>query len=370
MLSPNALRILDTLGVYEKLSKQGHNFETCTFKTADGENKGVYFFGHEKLYGYKGLRIYRMDIFNALRSALEERNVPIHFNKKFSHVVEESDENVTFQFTDGSVVTTPLLIGADGIHSRVRKYLYPDLLPTFSGVVAVTSSIPRSAVRLPENEPDYPLPAQIATATGGFVLAPQGADGSELLIGRQHVSAERTRQGWEELDADKAQLVSLLQSDMESQPDIVKSALEAVKPEIVQTWPFYTVPRLASWSSKSNRVIILGDAAHAIPPTTGQGVNQAFEDVYVFALLLGKKAEKLDWDQAIKLWQEYRVERVDRLLELTRKMNNRRLPESEQAKLAKDDVWSDETGKGDPEEMSWLFGAILDDVVKAWVESK
>jgi len=370
MLSPNALRVLDSLDVYEKIKKQGYNFETCSFKTSDGETKGVYYFGHEKIYGYKGLRIYRMDIFNTLRSMLEERKVLIHFGKKFSHVVSESEENVTFQFADGSEKTTPLLVGADGIHSKVRRYIYPGLLPSFSGIVAVTSAIPRSAIRLPENDPNYSLPAQIATSTGGFILAPQGADGSELLIGRQHVFAERNRQGWDDLNADKKQLAALIQSDIDSQPDIVKSALEAINPERIQTWPFYTVPRLESWSSKSNRVVILGDAAHAIPPTTGQGVNQAFEDIYVFALLLGKQAEELDWDQAIKLWQSYRVERVDRLLELTRKLNNNRLPLSEQMKLAKNDVWNDETGKGDPEEMSWLFGPTLDNVVKEWVSSR
>jgi len=35
-------------------------------------------------------------------------------------------------------------------------------------------------------------------------------------------------------------------------------------------------------------LVILGDAAHAIPPSAGQGINQAFEDAYIFALLLGQ----------------------------------------------------------------------------------
>jgi 2-polyprenyl-6-methoxyphenol hydroxylase-like FAD-dependent oxidoreductase len=48
------------------------------------------------------------------------------------------------------------------------------------------------------------------------------------------------------------------------------------------------ITKLASWTSSKGRVVILGDAAHAIPPTAGQGVNQTFEDVCTFARVVDR----------------------------------------------------------------------------------
>lgn len=59
MLSPNALRILDTLGLFDRLRTQGFNFETVEYKSHDQVTTNVYYLGQESLYGYKALRIYR-----------------------------------------------------------------------------------------------------------------------------------------------------------------------------------------------------------------------------------------------------------------------------------------------------------------------
>jgi hypothetical protein len=73
MLSPNALRILDDMGVYERIQNKGFSFEALTFKNENGETTGKYFFGCEKLYGYQGLRIYRKALLDELLMMLRER---------------------------------------------------------------------------------------------------------------------------------------------------------------------------------------------------------------------------------------------------------------------------------------------------------
>ena len=76
-------------------------------------------------------------------------------------------------------------------------------------------------------------------------------------------------------------------------------------------------------ASPSGKVIILGDAAHAVPPITGQGVNQAFEDVWMLALLSKNLGGGLDLEEALDFWQRWKQEREDRTLDFTKAMNNK-----------------------------------------------
>lgn len=375
MLSPNALRILDTLGVYSRIVEKGYSFERLAFMNGTGELEGQYFFGDKERYGYKALRVYRHIILQEMIALVKERGIPIFFNTKVTSVFSEAEDGVTFQLEDGSTKSVALLIGADGIHSKIRRYIDPTAIPVYSGILALTSSVKTSTLRFPEHsvngtETAYPLPAAISAAPGGFVIAPQDFHGDESLVGTQRAFVERDRAGWDALRSEPALLLSLLKQDIQSWPDLVQSALEQVELGKVSAWPFYTLPRLEKWASAGKRVIVIGDAAHAIPPTTGQGVNQAFEDAYALGLLLAKVegAEGVVLANALEWWQGWRQERIDSILELTRKMNNKRLPAAEQAKLAKGEVWKEREG-GAKGEMDWLFGVDLKDEVEKWAES-
>ena len=151
---------------------------------------------------------------------------------------------------------------------------------------------------------------------------------------------ERDRAGWEALAADKQGLKNMLAEGKDDWPDIVQSAIEGAPVDKMGIWAFYGIPPLPRWASESNRVVIVGDSAHAIPPTAGQGVNQAFEDVTTLAALLAG-TDKLG--PALQFWQKYRQERVNKVLELTKQMNAKRLPPAEQAKLPPGAIWSDKT---------------------------
>ena len=105
------------------------------------------------------------------------------------------------------------------------------------------------------------------------------------------------------------------------------------------------VPKLDTWASKHSRVVILGDAAHAIPPTAGQGVKQAFEDVCTCALILAK-SQLQNMERGLKVWQRGRQERVDRLLDLNTQIDLRRLPRDPSAGPAEVDK---------PFDLEWLY---------------
>jgi 2-polyprenyl-6-methoxyphenol hydroxylase-like FAD-dependent oxidoreductase len=355
MLSPNALRVLDSLGVYERVRTLGYNFENLEYKDQIGNLIEIQEFGNQEKYGYKSLRIYRHVLIDELLAILKEKSIPIIYGKKFSRVIEETDEGVTWELTDNTTHSAVLLVGADGIHSTVRQYVYPDLVPEFTGMAGITAAVPTSQLKLPSG---YHIPVTILAPTGGFVIAPQQIDGSEVLIGKQLRLQDRDRSGWEKYAADKDALVKFLQDNDDNFPEFVHNAASQIPHNKINVWPFYVIPKLEKWTSPKRHVVILGDAAHAIPPSAGQGINQAFEDVYIFALLLARtKITKIT--DALKFWQSYRQARIEKVMELNHQIDLRRVPKNDSEGRPREGL--------KPLDLRWLFEPNFEDDVNDWI---
>lgn len=70
----------------------------------------------------------------------------MHYGKKFARIRSESESDVSLEWADGSIGRAGSLVACDGIHSRVRAYLYPEMKPQFIGIVAVAAAVPTSCV--------------------------------------------------------------------------------------------------------------------------------------------------------------------------------------------------------------------------------
>ncbi|GAB7326945.1 hypothetical protein MBLNU13_g10904t1 [Cladosporium sp. NU13] len=373
MLSPNALKVLDKLGVYDTVRKEGYEFKNLTWQTIDGSGRERQEFGNEKKYGYDALRVHRYVIINALIEAKNRAGVEVAFGKKFIDATEHHDK-VEIRFEDGTSTTSSILIGADGIHSTVRRLLYPDLTPKFLNLAGVTAAVPTSALGftdamlqdLENPELNYPLPITIQhPAHGAFVVAPQRSGAQEMFFGRQRPWTNTDRAGWDARSADKQELAHFLASDTQDFPQIVRDVVKSIPYDTINLWPFYVIPKLPSWISAEGkgRIILVGDAAHAIPPSAGQGLNQCFEDVYTLSLILkslGKDAIGAEaLSRRLQEWQQWRLERVKGVFELNGMIEARRTPLAErtpaQHALAERTM-----------DLSWLFGVNFEDVVESW----
>ncbi|EXJ77621.1 hypothetical protein A1O3_09849 [Capronia epimyces CBS 606.96] len=293
-LAPNALRVLDQLGV-------------------------------QKRYGYKALRISRGIVRQTLLEAVHERGIELRYNSRLVDVRETAQSTVIATFADGHIEEADFLIGADGIHSRVRTYLDPTSIPRFSGQMGVGGTLPLS--KLPESYRDMYMPCLILGKLNSLLLMPCTNSGDRVGVAATVEAQDRTREGWAQLQNDKEGIYTELQSHHEndSWPEVVHVACRDIEPSSLSIWPFFQLPELDSWTSHSNKVIVIGDAAHAMPPTGGQGAAMAFEDAITLAdtlALIDGKDE--DPAESVKQWQTDRRERTKKILQFTSTGGNMR----------------------------------------------
>jgi hypothetical protein len=83
-LSPNALWILDTLGIYERIKENGHEWEVMYFKSQQDELVGSIEYGSKSKFGYRALRIYRHFLITALLDVAAEKKYPYSLAKNLA----------------------------------------------------------------------------------------------------------------------------------------------------------------------------------------------------------------------------------------------------------------------------------------------
>lgn len=380
-LAPNALRVLAKIGLYERVSTQGWNFETMTFLSSRNLHKiGSVLNGSLSKYGYEAVRVPRGAVRRTVLDALEEQGIPIHYGMRCSYVSEDLDAGtVTAAFTDGHRETGDFLVGTDGIHSRVRKYLFPEGAdPTFSGMMGLGGSIAKSKLDASVN--NMPLPALIIGKANSFALMPCTYTGDRIGCFATMETNERTREQWATYMADKAAMSSDLAArhprNTTEWPAIVPSICAELEqdPDTVTAWPFYSVPKLDSWSSPSSRVLIIGDSAHAIPPTGGQGAAMAFEDAATLADALNLAAspsstptDNTNLQAIISRWQSHRQQRIAQVVAFTARGGDmRRAKTSTLQQIIKEWImWLYFTWLGPEGGLRWAYSYDTSEALKA-----
>jgi len=186
--------------------------------------------------------------------------------------------------------TADFLLGCDGIHSSVRKlYVDPDCTPEYSGISNVYSLISTSNLTPAASW----LNDLSATLTSDGLLAVTPATPARDLLYwffLREISIPAsgdTRDGWEERSRKEIENLKsiLLEILGDSESEWIGMLRDIVhKTEVVKFYPIYRVPTGRVWSK--GRCLIIGDAAHAMPPHASQGVSMALEDVFLFSKLL------------------------------------------------------------------------------------
>ena len=176
--------------------------------------------------------------------------------------------------------------------------------------------MPRSQVKLPEG---MRLPAFFYTRSGTILAFAMDEETIQWATTSQ--VPERGRHEWQDFKT-SGQAVAQLQSEwghVTIEP--IRSMMRNVDSSNLRLWAPYEMPDLPGWHTQ--RTCVLGDAAHAVPPSLGQGAAQAFEDVGVMARLLSD-SDSTSYDQTFALFERLRRPRIDMVRKMTAKAESSR----------------------------------------------
>ncbi|KIM93896.1 hypothetical protein OIDMADRAFT_136925 [Oidiodendron maius Zn] len=364
-LAPNALRVLSHIGVYDQLLPHGFCYESVVVSSGRGERLASYLAGSEKEYNFPAFRVNRSKVRSVLLAELNAQDIPIHYDMKFSSIDEEAADSVTVNFEGGISVKANFVIGADGVHSKVRRHLFPSSVAKYPNLFGVTGLLPRN--QLHKSAAATPLPGMWYGQHGFIAVMPSSMDGEDIGFFSTLSGPDRPRNEWEALDTKKDEIRQMLieRHCDGAWPELISNICKSAPGEMLNIWPFYVVPTLSRWRSSNSRVIVIGDAAHGITPTGGIGAAVGLEDADSLAYVLSKIKQGCDLNSLLYTWELHRIQRVAQVVQYTAESTKLRRPgESFIRQWIKEWVlWAKLKYTGPQAGREWLYQYNAEDIV-------
>ena len=199
------------------------------------------------------------------------------------------------RFANGALAEADAVVGADGIHSEMRPFVFPPSKPVFHGTISYRGLVAR------ERLPGWPMDRwqMWAGPSKHFLVFPVRGGAMVNYVGFVPAD-EEMKESW----------------SAPGDPDVLRREFAGWDPRIGQVleqvdrtfrWALYDREPLPTWSK--GRLTLLGDAAHPMLPHLGQGANQSIEDGMALATILAQ-AGRADVPAALQAYERLRRERV------------------------------------------------------------
>jgi salicylate hydroxylase len=275
-ISPNAALGLHALGVFDEFRDKAYapdyqavrHFKTGRVLATVQRGERL-----QNEYGERYYVIHRADLHGVLASAVMA-NDPDAITTGYRFVdLEQDAEQVYVRFDNGKSAQGDMLLGADGVRSRVRSTLFGAEEVRFTGFIAWRGLVPMDKVPIEALDP----PSQIFIGPGHMINR-YPVSGGKLL----NFVAFAERSGWEEEGWSIPASVAELRAEFDGWHPWVTDIIDAVPEQDLFKWALCARSPLMRWV-KGNSAL-LGDAAHPLLPYLGQGAVMAIED----AVLLGR----------------------------------------------------------------------------------
>ncbi|MGI5154290.1 FAD-dependent monooxygenase [Microbispora sp. CA-102843] len=241
----------------------------------------------------------RADLYQALRDEAVRRGVRIHYGKRLTDASATSN-GVRAVFADGSEAEGDLLVGADGLRSRTRALIDPGA-PRARYVGLLNTGGYAEGARVP-GRPGVTNFIFGRRCFFGYMIHP---DGRVWWFANPPSRREMATEDLAAITPDqwRARLMDLFEGETGPMREII-----AATPHILPGWNTYDFPSVPKWFTE--RMVILGDAAHATSPSSGQGASMAIEDAVVLGKCLRDVPDTADAFAAFERLRRERVERV------------------------------------------------------------
>lgn len=292
VLAANAMANLYTIGLGEALTRAGHLLREMQITTERGRVLSQASLVTEKdgvTLGSLGIR--RAELHRVLVNACEaEPNVHLRFGEAFENV-HDNGTSVAVTSARGQE-SFDALIGADGLHSRVRALLHGEGKLRYAGYRCFRG-----------------------VAEGRFSLGDAGTESwgrgqrfGLVPVGPRHAywfAVENAKPG-EHIDPGQAKGAVLAR--FRKFGATAAEVMEATRDEDILVHDLADRMPLRSWGK--GRITLLGDAAHPMTPNMGQGAGQAIEDAAFLAAALRDAPEQSNLEAALSSYERVRLPRT------------------------------------------------------------
>jgi 2-polyprenyl-6-methoxyphenol hydroxylase-like FAD-dependent oxidoreductase len=159
-----------------------------------------------------------------------------------------------------------------------------------------------------------PMPSMSFGKEGSFTIWPRDPDAQEICFFANTQMPDRSREEWEKIDEDKEGLRKRMEElfCQGGWAEQVQVVCREAPLEDFRIWSVNMVPQLPSWRSPSGKIILIGDSAHAITPSGGQGGAMSFEDGETLAYAISNYGEDAS---SLQKWEAHRKARVQQVVD-------------------------------------------------------
>jgi 2-polyprenyl-6-methoxyphenol hydroxylase-like FAD-dependent oxidoreductase len=299
-LAPNGMNGLKAIGCYDTVRDQG--VETTGIEICNARGKRLGYADqadHERSFGAPSVTISRGRLAEILLERARTAGVDLRFATALTTLVS-SPQGMRLEFADGESFDADIVVGADGLRSTVRGQVFPDYpAPHFTGLIGTGGITPTSA---PTTRGTMHMTFG-ETAFFGYLI-----DANQTAFWFTSYSAESPSADGTIGNNERADRIRRMHA---SDPEPNRAILAGVT-SIERPYPVFDMPELLAWSK--GRVVLLGDAAHAVGPHAGQGASMAIEDALVLAACLQIEA---DHSSAFQSYEGLRRPRIAQVVKLT-----------------------------------------------------
>jgi len=299
-LGPNVFPMFERLGITNAIMDNSIiPNDVWMFDAMDGEPVTRVHIGPEfrKRYGHPYIVIHRVDLHDVLTAACRAvPSISLDENAQVTGYVETADA-VTVSLADGRSFTGDLLIGADGLRSKVREQIIGASEPELIGYVAHRTIVP-----IDQAPKGVPLDDVVLWGGPGFHIVNYPLRDKSIF---NIVAVFRTDTFDQKGDVESYR--AELQHTYRNAHPAMREMIAMM--DLERRWPIGDRPPQRGWSK--GRAVLLGDSAHATLQSLAQGACMAIEDAVVLAELLDLADE--DYSAAFRQYENERLLRTARV---------------------------------------------------------